>query len=96
MVSSGGKRPDGARDHVVVMYGLSTCVWCRKTREFLESEGVAFDIVYVDTLEGSEQETAVAEVRRWNPAGSFPTVVIDGSRSVNGHKPDDLKEVLGL
>jgi glutaredoxin len=71
-------------------------VWCRRTREFLESEGVLFDIVYVDTLEGPEQEAAVAEVRRWNPAVSFPTVVIDGARSVNGYKPDDLKEVLGL
>ena len=96
MVSSGSDRPGGAPEHSVILYGLSTCVWCRKMREFLESEGVAFDIVYVDALEGPEQEAAVGEVRRWNPAGSFPTVVIDGTRSVNGYKPDDLKEVLGL
>jgi glutaredoxin len=96
MVSPGSDGPGGAPEHVVVLYGLSTCVWCKKTREFLESEGVAFDIVYVDKLEGPEQETALGEVRRWNPSGSFPTVVIDGARSVNGYKPDDLKEVLGL
>ena len=96
MVSSRSDGSGGAPEHEVVLYGLSTCVWCRKTREFLESEGVLFDIVYVDTLEGSEQEAAVAEVRRWNPAVSFPTVVIDGAQSVNGYKPDDLKEVLGL
>jgi glutaredoxin-like protein NrdH len=78
------------------MYGLSTCVWCRKMRQFLESEGVVFTVVYVDELEGAEQEAALAEVRRWNPAVSFPTLVIDGTRSVNGYKPDEAREGLGL
>jgi glutaredoxin len=65
-------------------------------REYLESEGVALDIVYVDTLEGDEREAAVAEVKRWNPATTFPTVVVDEARSINGYKPDEAKEVLGL
>ena len=82
--------------HSVVLLGLSTCVWCRKMREFLETEGVVFDIIYVDTLEGDERQAALEEVRKWNPASSFPVVVIDGARSVNGYKPDDVKEVLGL
>jgi glutaredoxin len=78
------------------MFGLSTCVWCRKMRQFLEGAGVVFEIVYVDELEGAEREAAVAEVRKWNPAVSFPTVVVDDARSVNGYKPDEVKEVLGL
>ena len=86
----------GAPIHSIVMYGLSTCVWCRKMREFLESEGVVFEIVYVDELSGAERDAAVSEVRKWNPAVSFPTVVIDDARSVNGHKPDEVKEALGL
>jgi len=45
MASSGSDRSGGAPEHGVVLYGLSTCVWCGKTREFLESEGVVFDIV---------------------------------------------------
>ena len=83
-------------EHQIVMYGLSTCVWCRKMREFLESERVVFEAVYVDKLEGAEQDAALVEVRRWNPAGSFPTLVIDDARSVNGYKPDEAREVLGL
>jgi len=91
---SGGQ--GGASAHKVLMYGLSTCVWCKKMREFLENEGVVFDIVYVDKLEGDDRAEALEEVRRWNPATSFPVVVIDSERSVNGYRPDEVKEVLGL
>jgi len=86
----------GGASHEIVMYGLSTCVWCGKMKEFLEREGVAFDVVYVDELFGEHRDAAVSEVRKWNPAVSFPTVVIDGARSVNGYRPDEVKEILGL
>ena len=86
----------GGDGHVVVLYGLSTCVWCRKMKEFLESERVVFDVVYVDTLEGEEQEAALEVVRKWNPATSFPVAVIDDAVSINGYKPDEAKEKLGL
>jgi glutaredoxin-like protein NrdH len=86
----------GGQGHDVVMYGLSTCVWCKKMRELLESEGVEFELVYVDKLEGAARDEAVEHVSRWNPSVSFPTVVVDDARSVNGYRPDEVKEVLGL
>jgi len=86
----------GASGHVVVMYGLSTCVWCKKMREFLEGEGVVFDVIYVDKLEGEARAGALEIVKKWNPASSFPVVVVDEERSVNGYKPDEAREVLGL
>jgi glutaredoxin len=87
----------GAHDvHNITFYGLSTCIWCRRTRQFLEEMGVQFDFVYVDLLQGDERKEAIAEVRRWNKAGSFPTVVVDGARAVVGFKKDDLRKALGL
>jgi glutaredoxin len=83
-------------EHNIVFYGLSTCIWCRRTRQFLEDQGVTFDFVYLDKLKGQEREEAVELVRRWNSAVSFPTVVIDGARCVIGYKPEKLKEELGL
>jgi len=82
--------------HRNVFYGLSTCVWCKRTRQFLEEQGVAFDFVYVDLLVGGEREEAMAQVRQWNPALSFPTLVVDDAQCVVGAKPDQIREVLGL
>jgi len=85
----------GRTDHSVVLYGLSTCVWCRKMKQYLESESVVFDVVYVDLLRGEEREAALSTVKRWNPATSFPTVVIDDQAAVRGYRPDEVRGILG-
>ncbi len=82
--------------HKITFYGLSTCIWCRKTREWLESQGLQFDFAYVDLLTGTERDEALAQVKRWNPATSFPTLVIDGDRCIVGYRVDELKAALGL
>ena len=83
-------------EHQVLFYGLSTCVWCKRTREFLEEHEVGFDYVYVDKLDGNERAEAVDEIRRVNPRTTFPTVVVDGNKAIVGFSPDQLKEALGL
>jgi glutaredoxin-like protein NrdH len=83
-------------EHRVMFYGLSTCVWCKRTRTFLEENDVGFDFVYVDLLEGDERAQALAEIGRHNPKTNFPTVVIDEGTVVVGYDPDRIKEVLGL
>lgn len=87
----------GSHDkHWTVFYGLSTCVWCKRTRKFLEDQSVEFDYVYIDKLQGQEREEAIEQVRCWNSAVSFPTVVVGNDQCVVGYKPEKLKEVLGL
>lgn len=83
-------------EHDVAFFGLSTCIWCRKTRGFLEEQGVAFDYTYVDLLSGQEREAAKEQIRPWNPSISFPTVVIDERECVIGYRPDELRQALGL
>jgi glutaredoxin len=80
----------------VKLYALSTCGWCKKTKELLDTNGVEYDLVYVDLLEGDEKEAVLDEVRKYNPRSSFPTVVVDDSRSVTGFKEDQLRELLEI
>ncbi len=82
---------DGKDCGKIVFYGLSTCVWCKKTRRLLEDLGVAYDYVYVDLLKGAELEQAMDEVRRWNPNESFPTVVFNDSTCVLGFDEEKVK-----
>ena len=79
-----------------MLYALSTCGWCKKAKGFLDDNGVAYEHVYVDLLTGDEKERVLAEVRKWNPRTSFPTLVVDDTESVVGFKEERLKEVLGL
>jgi len=77
------------------LFALSTCIWCKKTKEFLSSLGVAFDFIYVDLLKGAERAEAIAEVKKYNPNTSFPTIVI-GDKCIVGLKEKEIKGALGL
>lgn len=85
---------DGQDRGKIVLYALSTCVWCKRTKQFLGNLGVGFDYIFVDLLQGAEKESAMAELEKWNPRRSFPTMVINGEKCIIGFKEDEIREAL--
>lgn len=79
-----------------MLYALSTCVWCKKTKKFLEDLGVEYDFIFVDMEKGDDAAKLEKEIEKWNPEGGFPTIVIDNKECIVGFKPDDIKEKLGV
>ena len=86
---------NGKNKGKIMLYALSTCGWCAKTKELLKELGVAFDFEYVDLLEGEELDETMNALERANPHGSFPTLVIDGSRSIIGFREQEIREAFG-
>ncbi len=80
----------------IMLYALSTCGWCRKTKELLDQLGVAYDYEYVDHLQGPKRDEAMDKVKKWNPACSFPTVVVNNEKCIVGYQPDELRKALKL
>jgi glutaredoxin len=87
---------DGKNKGKLMLYALSTCVWCKKTKELLSKLGVEFDYVYVDLERGAERSKAIDELKKFNPACSFPTLVVNDKQCIIGFKEQQIKEVLGL
>ena len=85
---------DGENKGEVVLFALSTCGWCKKTRMLLEGMGIDFSYIYVDLLSGDERTEVINEVQKWNPQLSFPTVVINSKDVIVGFKEAELKEKL--
>jgi glutaredoxin len=79
----------------VKMYTLSTCHHCRATKKFLNECKIAYEFTDVDLITGPEREAILAEVRRFNPACSFPTIII-GDTVIVGHDEPAIKKALGL
>jgi glutaredoxin-like protein NrdH len=77
----------------ITLYALSTCVWCRKTRNLLDELGVAYDYEYVDLLVGNDRTRAIDVVRKWNPSCSFPTLII-GDKCIIGFRENDIREAV--
>ena len=78
----------------IMLYALSTCGWCRKTKKLLNTLGIEYQYVDVDLLEDKEKENARKEVMHWNPRGSFPTVVVNDSVCIVGYDEKKLKEAI--
>ena len=78
----------------IMLYALSTCGWCAKTRALLEEMGVAYDYEYVDHLQGEEKKSTMQIVEKWNPVLSFPTIVIGNKKCIVGFKEDEIRGAL--
>lgn len=78
----------------LVLFALSTCGWCKKTRALIEELNADYDYVYVDLLKGKEREEVVNMIKKWNPQISFPTLVINDKECIIGFKEDEIREAL--
>ena len=83
---------DGDNKGNVLLFALSTCGWCKKTRMLLEELNVEYDYIYVDLTEGAERDEAVSELQKWNEDISFPTMVINEDKVILGFKEDLINE----
>jgi glutaredoxin-like protein NrdH len=79
----------------IMLYALSTCGWCRKTKELLNSLGVEYYYIFVDLLKDDDKDKTMKDVEKWNPYCSFPTLVINDQLCIVGFKEDEIREVLG-
>lgn len=79
----------------VKMYGLSTCPWCRKTKQFLAENKIQCEIVDYDLASEEEQEKIQKEIMKYGGTGGFPFVIIEGE-AVQGYNPEKYKKLLGI
>jgi glutaredoxin len=78
----------------IVLYALSTCIWCRKTRRLLDGLGIPYRLVEVDLLTGQDRVEANEEVNRWSASGSFPILVIRRRAVIQGYREDKILKEL--
>ena len=84
------------RSHKVFMYAISTCAWCKRTKQFLKDNNVEFEYVDVDLCSDEDQEKIEKEISNRGGRLSYPTLIVDDKTLVTGFKPDKITEVLDL
>jgi glutaredoxin len=81
-------------DKDVTVYALSTCIHCKKAKDYLAECGISYESVHVDQLTGNERKTAIETVKKLNPSVSFPTLLI-GDTVVVGFDRAEIDKALG-
>lgn len=90
------KQVDGKKNNDILLFALSTCIWCKKTKTLLNELGVEYNYIDVDLLEGEAKKEITDEMEKWDSSGSFPLLVIDNAETVLGFKESKIRRLLGF
>jgi glutaredoxin-like protein NrdH len=83
-------------NHKVTLFALSTCVWCKMTKQFLNDNSVEYEFVDVDLLDDEEKRKAHVAITSKGGVLSYPTTIVDEKIVITGFRKDQLTEALGL
>jgi len=86
------KHVEGTDKGRVVLYALSTCQWCRKVKELLKELNIDFYYIDVDLADENDRKEIIEEIKRYNPACSFPTLILDDNDSIIGFDEEKIRE----
>jgi len=82
------------KKHKVFVYALSTCAWCKKTKQFLKDKDVEYEYVDVDLLSKEDLERVKAEITSRGAQLLFPLIVIDDKVIITGFREDQISGAL--
>ena len=77
------------------LYALTTCEYCQSLKRMLVQLALEHEVIEVDILSRDERKITIEELKKVNPACSFPTTVI-GDQVIVGPKAQEIKKALGI
>jgi glutaredoxin-like protein NrdH len=84
------------KHHKVVLYALSTCVWCKMTKQYLQDNGIEYEYIDVDLCTEEDKQKIRQDIQSKGGPLSYPTTIIDDRVVVTGFRKDLLKEALEI
>ena len=88
-------RVDGKYKGEVVLYAISTCIWCKKTKRILNKLGIEYRYIDVDLLPEDEKAEVEKEVLKWKEHAIYPLIVIDNEKCIPQYDAEKMKRELG-
>ncbi|MGD0070605.1 MAG: glutaredoxin family protein [Candidatus Bathyarchaeia archaeon] len=83
-------------NHKVTLYALSTCVWCKLTKQFLNENEISYEFVDVDLLGEEDKQKVRQTITSKGGSLTYPTTIIDNKVVITGFRKDKLKEALEI
>jgi glutaredoxin len=80
--------------HRVMLYALSTCAWCKKTKKYFKDKNIEFQYVDVDLCSEEDLKEIRGDFQKRGLQMVFPTVIVDDKNTVVGYREEKLNEAL--
>lgn len=82
------------KKHRVLLYTLSTCAWCNRTKKFFKDNGIEYEYVDVDLCDEDDKRKVRNDIAKRGGNVLYPTIIIDDDILIAGFLEDRIKEVL--
>ena len=82
--------------HKVFVYALSTCVWCKMTKQYLNDHNIEYEYVDVDLCNEEDKQKIHEAIQSKGGMLSYPTTIVDDNVVITGFRKDQLKEALEI
>jgi len=84
----------GKKGKEIMIFDLTTCFWCQKTKDLLDELNLEYSYIDFDLLNGEDQKEAFEELSKYNPNISFPTIIINkGEKNIIGFDESELRSL---
>jgi glutaredoxin len=78
----------------VFVYALSSCAWCKMTKQFFKDNSIEFEYVDVDLCDDKDKGKIKEHILSLGGNLSYPTIIINDKTLITGFRKDKIKEVL--
>ncbi|MFX1294532.1 MAG: glutaredoxin family protein [Promethearchaeota archaeon] len=63
--------------HKVMLYTISTCIWCRRLKDKLNSRDIQYSYIDIDLIPYMQKEVLKAKLREVKPRLAFPMMFVN-------------------
>ena len=88
------KVPGRSNKHSVLLYAISTCVWCKRAKKLLKDNSIEYEYVDVDLCSREDREKIREDILSRGGRLSYPTILIDNRILITGLQEEKIKEAL--
>jgi glutaredoxin-like protein NrdH len=80
--------------HNVMLYTISTCIWCKRLKSKLEAENIKFRYIDIDLEPLMEKEKLKNQLRAVKPLLAFPMMFVDDKFIPNEVIDEKIEELV--
>ena len=86
---------EGIKENILV-FTLSTCMWCKKCKSFLNEKNVKYRYIDVDRIDPNDKGIIIEYLRsKYQSRISYPFLVCENGHVI-GYNPEKYKELLKM
>lgn len=91
-------REDGSQaDLNLKLYALSTCGFCKRAIEFLKSQKIQFQYIYLDKIDVDKKREIKANLKqKYRNLPVFPVLTIRDEQAISGFREEEYRKVLAI